>query len=377
MKRNADGDHRQIPSQIAIEEIAARLKSIIDQHGPRSVGIYQGTGQMAHPIGNYMGTALLKAIGSPNFFSAATIDKPADLIAPALHGNWMAGGQSFSSADTWLIVGGNPVIAKSAGCPNNNPGMRLKEAVNRGMKLIVVDPRRTETAKRAHIHLQAKPGEDAAILAAFINIILREDLYDRAFVAANARGIKALKAAVADFTPEIVAARAGIEVADLLSAARTFGSAGRGGVQCATGPSFSMHSNLTFYLAMCLITLCGRWAREGEIALHPNVLLPTFVPKAQPYSPFPVFGDIKLRVHGMRQNASGLPTSALADEILLEGEGQIKALICLGSNPVSAWPDQRKTEAALRSLDLLVSLDITMSATARLADYVVAPPLPL
>lgn len=377
MKRDADGQFDAIPSQTAIDEIAATLKAIIDQHGPRSVAIYQGTGSMPHPFGNAMGAAFLSAIGSPNFFSAATIDKPADLIAPALHGNWMAGAQSFASADTWLIVGANPVIAKSAGAPNNNPGMRLKEAVGRGMKLIVIDPRRTETAKRAHIHLQARPGEDAAILACFINIILRENLYDQEFVAANARGIETLRSAVADFTPGIVAAQAGIEVADLLSAARIFGSARSGGVQCATGPSFSMHSNLSFYLAMCLITLCGRWAREGEIALHPNVLLPAFEPKAQPYPPFPVFGDIKLRVHGMRQNASGMPTAALADEILLEGEGQIKALICLGSNPMSAWPDQRKTEAALRSLDLLVSLDITMCATARLAHYVIPPPLPL
>src|SRR5205814_6113135 len=98
-------------------------------------------------------------------FSASTIDKPAGNTSTALHGNWVAGAQSFESADTWIIVGANPVIAKSNGAPCNNPGERLKEAGNRGLKLIVIDPRRTETAPRAHVHLQARPGEDPTLLA--------------------------------------------------------------------------------------------------------------------------------------------------------------------------------------------------------------------
>ena len=295
----------------------------------------------------------------------------------AMHGYWIAGGQNFEGSDTWLIVGANPIIAKSNGLPYNNPGMRLKEALQRGMKLIVVDPRRSETARRAHVHLQARPGEDPTLLAGFINIIIAEQLYDSAFVAENVAGFDTLRTAVASFTPEYVAARAGVLIEDLLEAARTFGRAKRGMAICSTGPSFSMRSNLAYYLTLCLNSICGRWAKAGERAVHPNVLFPAFTPKAQAMPPYSIYGEHKMRVMGLRETTAGMPTAALADEILLGGEGQVKALICLGGNPVSAFPDQRKTEKALKSLDLLVSLDVMFSATAKLAHYIIAPPMPL
>ena len=276
-----------------------------------------------------------------------------------------------------MIIGANPVIAKSNGAPLNNPAMRLKRAAERGMKLIVFDPRRTETARRAHVHLQLRPGEDPTVLAGIIHIILREGLHDTGFVAENATGLEALRAAVAPYTPEYVSRRADIGIADLLEAARCFGSARRGAAVCSTGPSFATHSNLSYYLALCLNTLCGRWARAGDIAPYPNVLLPPFAPKAQPYPPYPVRSDRAMRVPGLWENASGVPTAALADEILLDGEGQIKALFCIGGNPVLAWPDQGKTEAALKKLELLVLFDYRMTATARFAHYIVPPPLSL
>src|SRR5207342_3387635 len=116
-----------------------------------------GNGTVQHQFGALMGLSFLQAIGSPMFFTPSTIDKPAEKISMAMHGYWMAGGQSFEESDTWMLVGANPIIAKSNGLPYNNPGMRLKEAVERGLKLIVVDPRRTDCARRAHVHLQARP----------------------------------------------------------------------------------------------------------------------------------------------------------------------------------------------------------------------------
>jgi anaerobic selenocysteine-containing dehydrogenase len=377
MKRQADGSFSPVASDAAVQEIALKLRGIIDQHGPRAVAIYLGNGTVQHQFGALMGLSFLQAIGSPMFFSPSTIDKPAEKISMAMHGYWMAGGQSFEESDTWMLVGANPIIAKSNGLPYNNPGMRLKEAVEHGLKLIVVDPRRTDCARRAHVHLQARPGEDPTLLAGFIHIVIAERLTDKAFIDANVAGFETLKAAVAAFTPEYVADRAGVAVADLLEAARTFGRAKRGMAVCATGPSFSLRGNLAFYLAHCLNTICGRWAKAGERAVFPNVLLPAFTPKAQPLPPYSIYGKETMRTMGLRETTAGMPTAALADEILLEGEGQVRALICIGGNPISAWPDQRKAEKALRSLDLLVSLDIMFSATAKLAHYVVAPPMPL
>ncbi len=373
MARQPDGRHAPVAADRALDEIAHKLRTLVATHGPKSVAIYYGTGNVTNPAGSAMARAFANALGTNLVFSAQAIDKPGANISIALHGHWHAGAQAFETADTWLIVGANPVIAKSNGVPMNNPGQRLKEAVDRGMKLIVIDPRRTETAKRAHVHLQLRPGEDPTLLAGIIHVILAEGLHEPAFVAQNALGLEALSAAVAPFTPHYVAERAGVPEAQLLEAARTFARA-----VCATGASFGTHGNLSFYLALCLNTLCGRWAREGESAPYPNVLLPPFQPRAEPYAPYPVFGNGQLRVHGgLRESACGMPTAALADEILLGGDEGIKALLCLGGNPVLSWPDQARTEAALKSLDLLVVMDAQMTATAQLADYAFGVPLSL
>jgi anaerobic selenocysteine-containing dehydrogenase len=377
LKRVPDGSFARIASLQAVDEISSKLKRIVDEHGPESIALYFGSGSLGQHFGAVMGHAFFRAIKAPMMFSPSTIDKPAEKIAAALHGNWLGGPQSFASSDTWLIVGGNPIITKSNGAPYNNPGTRLKEAVKRGLKLIVIDPRRSETARRATHHLQVRPGEDPSILAGIIHIIIAEGLFDADFVAQNTTGFAALKAAVAPFTPDYVADRAGIRPEELIEAARTFGRGKRGMAVCSTGPSFSTRSNLAFYLALCLNTLCGRWARAGDIAANPNVLLPAFTPRAQPQAPYPIFGERTLRVAGLRETASGLPTAALPDEILLEGDGRIRALISVGGNPMSAWPDERKTEAALRKLDLFVQMDVVMSASARVAHYVIATPMSL
>jgi len=377
LKQTEDGRFAPIESHQAVSEIADKLKAIIERDGPRAVAVYSGTGVVSHPTGRSMSGAFLNAIKSPMMFSAATIDKPAAHTSTAMHGNWVAGAQPFEESDTLLLIGANPVIAKSNGAPFNNPGKRLKDAVNRGMKLIVIDPRRTETARRAHIHLQAWPGEDPVILAAMINVIIGEKLYDAEFVQRHAQGFEALARAVKPYTPEFAAGRSGVEADQLREAARTFARARKGGAICSTGPSFSTRSNLSFYLALCLNTLCGRWGREGDIAAFPNALLPAFTPKAQAYPPYPPVGETAMRVRGLKQNASGMPTAALSDEILMDGPGQVKALFCVGGNPMLAWPDQARTEAALRKLELLVVFDYHMTATADLAHYVIASPLSL
>ena len=146
VRRQDDGSFAPMPSSEAIEEIAARVKEIVAKHGPRSVAVYLGTGTLQHPFAGKMAAAMLRAIGSPMFFTPTTIDKPAESISMAMHGYWMAGGQGFHGADTWMLIGANPIIAKSNGVPWNNPGMRLKNAIRDGLKLIVVDPRVSDTA---------------------------------------------------------------------------------------------------------------------------------------------------------------------------------------------------------------------------------------
>src|SRR5205085_8858626 len=142
-----------------------------------------------------------------------------------------------------------------------------------------------------------------------------------------------------------------------------FAGGKRGSVSCSTGPSFSTHSNIAFYLGLCLNTLCGRWGREGDKATYPNVLLPAYTPRAQPQAPYSAFGEHVMSATGFRESAAGLPTAVLADQMLHDGPDRIRALISVGGNPISSWPDQRKAEAGLANLDLMVQMDILMSAT--------------
>jgi anaerobic selenocysteine-containing dehydrogenase len=377
-KRRPDGSFAPIPHERAIEEVAARVQAILDRHGPRSVALYTGTFSFPYPAAAPVALAWMEAIGSPMLFTSATIDQPGKMVAPALHGRWAGGAQPFEGADTWLLVGANPSVSKSIGVPCYNPAWYLHDALRRGMKLIVIDPRRSDAAKQAFVHLQGRPGEDPTILAGMLRVILREGLVDRDFVRENTRGLGDLQQAVEPFTPEYVERRADVPRAQLVLAARIFAGAKRGCANAGTGPNMSPRGNLTEYLLLCLNTLCGRWLRAGERIPNPGALMPTARAKAQPVAPTKGWGfGEKLRVRGLANTAAGMPTAALADEILLPGEGQVRALFCLGGNPMAAWPDQLKTHVAMQALDLLVTFDIKMSATAKLAHYVIAPKLSL
>ena len=150
----------------------------------------RGTPNAGQPTAAAMGSAFLRAIGSRMFFTSNTIDQPGKQISMALHGKWLGGEPDFEQADAWMLLGNNPIISKSAGIPGQNPAQKLKDAQGRGLQLIVVDPRVSDVARKAAIHLQCRPGEDHAILAGLINIIISENLYDRDFVRDNVSRIR-------------------------------------------------------------------------------------------------------------------------------------------------------------------------------------------
>ena len=227
LKKRPDGSHERIASEQLVVEVAQRLSEIVDRHGPSSVAMYTGTSNIAYPTMGGMAAAMLRALGSTMFFSAATIDQPGIMIADAVHGLWLGGRNRLEEADVWLFVGTNPVVSKQF--IGENPARQLHRAVERGMKLVVIDPRRTETARLAHVHLQPRPNEDATLVAAILHVLLRDGLVDTAFMHENVDGVEDLRRAVAPFTPEYAARRADVPLEDLLEAARVIGNARRGG----------------------------------------------------------------------------------------------------------------------------------------------------
>ncbi|MGD8929987.1 MAG: molybdopterin-dependent oxidoreductase [Lysobacterales bacterium] len=374
VRRTADGSFAPVSLDRALEEIGDRLAAIIEEYGPRSVAMYSGTFSHFCPAGVMTRHAFMDAIGSPMRFTNATIDQPGKPIAMALHGRWGAGPQPFETADVCLVIGANPLVSMWGGVPPFNPARRLHEARKRGLELIVIDPRRTETARKADIHLQCLPGNDAAILAAIIRVVIAEGLHDSAFVEAETQGFEALRAAVQPFTPERVAAAAGLDADDIRASARMFAAAGRGIATGGTGSNMAPHGTLMEYLVLALNSICGRWLRAGETLPNAGVLFRMYPGTARAEKPRPAWGfGERLRVRGLTDTAAGLPTAALADEILTPGEGRVRALFVVGGNPLANWPNRQKVRQALDSLDLLVTIDPQMSATAQCADYVIGP----
>jgi anaerobic selenocysteine-containing dehydrogenase len=204
-----------------------------------------------------------------------------------------------------------------------------------------------------------------------VRVILDEGLHDRDFVAAHVDGVDALRAAVADFTPAHVAMRTDVPAELLVAAARLFAAGPRGTAMTCTGVNMAPRPDVTQHLVVALNSLCGRFARGGDVVRNPGVLKPPRPWRAEVVPPRPIWGSgPRSRFRGLGRFGIEMPINVFADEVLTPGPGQIKALVCVGGNPAVAFPDQRKVLAALRALELSVVLDVTMTATARLADYV-------
>ena len=369
-------EHVAISSKDAVEEIGRSLGRILSEHGPRSIAYYGASGVGQSCLAEPFFGALLRALGSPMRFSPNTIDKPGKQLGAALHGYWGAPLQGYHEPDVALLIGANP-YKSYYGAAAGSPGKWLRDKLAAGMDLLVIDPRRSDVAKRAALHLQPKPGFDVEILSCLISVIISESRYDEEFVEENANGLTELTRAVERFTPERVAAVADVSADDLVEIARRFAAPSRGYVACGVGPGFSSSSTLVEYLALVLETLCGHWMRAGEVVARTPTLLPTPHYVAQAGNPKPAWGlGVELGFAGLTQTAAGLPTGALPEEILQDGENKVRALICAGGNPVLSWPDQARALEALRSLELLVVVDPFMTATAREAHYIIPPRLP-
>ncbi len=381
LKKQADGDFAVIETNAAMDEIATRIEALIKEYGPRSIATYVGSYGFQNSAALLIAKAWHASIGSTSYYTSVTIDQPGKFIAASRFGTWAGGTHAFTGADVCMMIGNNPVVSQYTpfgGPPPFSPYARLRDEMKKGMQVIVIDPRATEVANRATLHLQVTPGEDPTLLAAFINIILSEGWQDHEFCAHHIQDLEPLRALVAPFTPEYAAARCGVSAAQILEAAQIFANAKRGVAVAGTGPDMSPRGVLTEHLILCLNSICGRVNKEGEQVPNPGLLTPNKPRRAEVHPPEPAFNyGPKARVRGLGEVFGEMPTATLNDEILLEGEGQIKALLCLGGNPMVAFPDQDKTKLAMDQLELLVCVDLYKSATAKLADYIVAPTLSL
>ncbi len=377
LKRQADGSFTAIGIEQALDEIAERLGTIRQQHGVNAIGGYKGGGAFFTSSSLMILNDWLRALGSAKAFSTVTIDQSAKYVTPGRLGIWPAGRDPFHRGEVFMIVGGNPLVSVSTvGFDTRNPVKRLKQAQARGMKLIVIDPRRTETACAADVFLQPLPGEDAVLLAGMLRLILERGWHDQEFCAQHVGDLDTLRENLQPFTLEHVARRTDVPAEQIVAATELFArQSRRGAATSATGPDMSPHSNLAEHLVELLNVVCGRFIRAGEEVPNPGALLPRWPRKAE-VIPAPRWWEQGYQSRFQFGLLDGeLPTGSLLDEILEPGPDQLRALIVHGGNPALAMPDLPRTVEALAHLELLVTIDHRMTPTAELSHYVLPPTL--
>ena len=338
----------------AVADIAARLTAIIASHGPHAVGGYLG-----NPGGFNFGAAafhngLLGAIGSHQAFSMFSIDSNAHHVAVGrMFGlEWLALIPDIDAADCVLMLGSNPAVSKMCWLGKvPNGWRRLKDRMRHGADLIVVDPRRTETAEAARTHLAPLPETDWALLLGVVKVILEAGL-DR-LPPERIDGLDDLRALAQSASLEELAAICGIAPAAIADAALRFGRAKAGFVYSATGPGLGRNGSIANWLGLALNLLTDRIDRPGG-RFMPNWPMSQAIYKAR-ISPD---STIPSRVRGLTPVVGMHAIAELSDEILTPGDGQVRALFLTGGNPVNASADGGKMARALQSLDLLVAIDL-------------------
>ena len=380
LKRGADGSFAPIAAEEALDEIGAKLAALLARHGPRSIAVYHGTGAYRSVLGGQLERAWVAALGTPNFFSSMTIDQSAKWVTMARMGTMASGKHALRDADVALLVGGNPLVSHQgvpfAVAETCAPARGFEAARANGCKLILIDPRRTETARYADLLIQPLPGHDAAIFAAIAHILLRDGTCDEAFCQRWCVQIDHLRAALQPFTPELAAARADVDVAQIELAAKWLGQAQRPLLGSGTGPSMASHSNLADHMIEVVNALLGGYRRAGDLVRNPGTLRArdSYEMAVSPTRSFAAEPKCVSQDTGLLMGE--MPTALLPAEILADSPDRIRALICFGGDPLMALGDPVHARGAFEQLDLLVSLDCRQNETGRLADYVIATTQP-
>ncbi len=359
----------------ALDEIAALVENIVNESGADAIGAFKGTQTYQNATASEILPAWLEALGSRSYYTTTTIDQSSHMVTMARMGMWDAGKPGLEQSDVVLLLGTNPFVSVAGyGLLDYDPVKRLKAERQRGLKLILIDPRRTETAANADHFLQPLPGNDAAIMASILHVIFREGWEDRAFCARFADGVEAIKTAIEPFDPVAVGRIAGLEAEAIEAAAAMFArDAKRGIAILGTGATMAPRSNLTDHLVETLNVICGRLMRAGDVVPNPGVVRPKRPFRAAVIAPDRGWeaGPKTSTGHGalFGERMSGI----LADEMLTAGPKRVRALFVQGANPAVALPNQVKAVAGLRALDLLVAVEPFMTATAQLSHYIIPP----
>lgn len=363
----------------AFAEIERRLPPLIEAHGRDAVALSLGN-PSAHKMGLLLTLPrLAKALGTKNVFSASTLDQmPKQLSAGLMFGHWLSIPlPDIERSDFLLILGANPVASNGSLWTVPDFRGKAKALKARGGRLVVVDPRRTETAAIADAHHTIRPGADVFLLAAMVHTLFDERRVQLGRLAPHLNGVDAVRDAVQPFAPERVAARCGIAAETVRDLARALAAAPRGCVYGRMGTCVQPYGTLCSWLVDVLNALTAKLDEPGG-AMFPKAAAFQHNTHGEPGRGRGITtGRWASRVSGAPEVFGELPMTCLAEEIETPGPGQVKALVTIASNPVLSAPGGPRLSAALDTLDLMVSLDIYVNETTRHAHVVLPGPSPL
>ncbi len=375
----------------AFDEIEARLLPVIKQHGNDAVAITVGN-PPAHKMGLLLYLPkLMKAFGTRNLFTASTLDQmPKQLSNGLMFGHWLTMGvPDIVRCDHLLILGANPMASNGSLWTVPDFRGKAKALRARGGKLVVIDPRRTETAELADAHHFIRPGGDVFLLLGMVHTLFDEGLVKLDRLASLVAGLEDVRAAVQPFAPEKMAARCGISADAIRTLARELAQAPRAAVYGRMGTSVQAYGTLCAWLIDVLNVLTGNLDRAGGVmfakaaAFSANTAANTAAKPAATAADTAgkgrgiTTGRWKSRVSGAPEIFGELPMNCLAEEMETPGPGQVKALISLASNPVLSAPNGARLSAAFEKLDFMLSMDIYLNETSRHADVILPGMSPL
>ncbi|MEW5741540.1 MAG: molybdopterin-dependent oxidoreductase [Myxococcota bacterium] len=359
----------------ALEEIGAKVKALRASRGPDSVAMYVGTAAgfgVLHPV---FAQGFMTGVGSKSMYASATQDC-ANKFAVAREIYGFPFTQPFPDLDhteCLIIVGANPVISKWSFLQVPNPGRTLQELRERGARVIVVDPRRTETAKLADQHVFIRPNTDVFFYLSFLHELEAQGGVDRARAAAISEGMEAVLALARDWPAERTAEVTQISATTLRQLVHAFRTARGAALYSSTGVNMGSNGSLAFWLQEAINALSGNLDRRGGTLVGRGVI------------DFPAFGakngvlmrTDRSRIGDFLSVNDAFPGGVLADEILTPGDKQVRALFVTGGNPLITMANAGRLKKAFGELELLVTLDLFRNETGSLAHYVLPATTPL
>ena len=355
---------------------ADRLKEIFEKHGKDSIAFYVG-----NPTGHEVGAQLYFAIVSQllnteRFFSAGSVDQqPKNMSCAAMFGDvWFIPIPDIDRTDFFVCMGGNPMVSQGSLMSAPNAEQRFEALRARGGKLVVIDPRRTETAGLADQHIFIRPGTDAYFLFSFVNTLFAEGLVRPGRLAEFTDGIEELRRHAEAFTPENTAEITGVPAERTRQLVRDFCAAEKPVLYGRIGLCTQRFGTLASWLVDAVNLLTGRLDAEGG-AMFPRPATGNFEPW-MPAQDVP-YGRWHSRVRGFPECFGQLPASLMAEEIMAPGKDKVHAFISLAGNPVLSVPGGEKIREALDTVDFMVAFDIYINETTSKADLILPPTVQL